>query len=169
LRALNAFNPVPISEGKEPWRNWMMRTGWSGTNLLRKDSTGLYEYSPEERVLIYKEMGKMELWRKVEWLSKQDLVNNQLAKMRQLRADNPNITFTDIRAQDVLAHRYLNNLVRDAQKIAESNIAAKNPAMVEKIRVAQHIRALIQRGQPGDMDDARKTAEHYQLQLDELD
>ena len=165
LRALNAFNPVPISEGKEPWRNWMMRTGWTGTSLLRKDSTGMYEYSPAERVAIYKEMGKMKLWKQVENLMRSEKVNNQLAAVRQLRADNPNISFTDIRTQDVMAHRELTRIVREAQKIAEQKLIQRNPSMLEKIRVSQLIRKHMN---SGDTDKARAIAESYQLKFDEL-
>ena len=63
LRALNAFNPVPISDGGEPWRQWLLRSGWDGMRMLRKDSTGKYEYTPAEREELYKIMGKMGLWK----------------------------------------------------------------------------------------------------------
>jgi len=165
LRALNAFNPVPISEGKEPWREWMMRTGWTGTSLLRKDSTGLYEYSPDERVQIYKEMGKMQLWRQVEKLMESKAINDELRDLREYRAKNPNVSFVELKTRYTLTHQMLDGIVRDAQKMAEAKILARNPGMLEKIRYAQAVKGYMKQGK---VKKAAQIAEEFQLDLDAL-
>ena len=40
--------------GVEPWRQWLLTTGWDGLSRLKRDSTGSYDYQPEEREKIYK-------------------------------------------------------------------------------------------------------------------
>ena len=49
LRILNSLSPVKVSGTQEPWREWLLTTGWDGLSRLRKDSTGSYEYTEAER------------------------------------------------------------------------------------------------------------------------
>ena len=65
LRILNSLSPIKISGTQEPWRQWLLTTGWDGLGRLKMDSTGSYEYSEEEREFIYKEIGKMKLYKKL--------------------------------------------------------------------------------------------------------
>ena len=52
-RATNAFMPIFKSNGgMEPWRQWLLSTGWDGLNKIRRDrNTGL-PLSPEDRQYI---------------------------------------------------------------------------------------------------------------------
>ena len=165
LRALNAFNPVPISDGAEPWRQWMMRTGWDGMQLLRRDSTGKYEYTPAERQELYQIMGKMQLWKQVDKLSKNPVLNAELEALRRARADNVNFSYSDLRAKDLRTYRILNRLIRNAQKQAEMQLLLRNPTMQMKIEGAQVIQNLLRQGR---VEKARQVGEAYQVQLDQI-
>jgi len=165
LRALNAFNPVPISDGGEPWRQWLLRSGWDGMRMLRKDSTGKYEYTPAEREELYKIMGKMGLWKKVEEISKSDRYNNELDALRRARADNVNFSYADMRAKDLNVYRHLNSIIKDAQKTAEMQLLLRNPPIEMKIEGAQMIKHLL--GQ-GKVEEARKVGEAYQVKIDQV-
>ena len=165
LRALNAFNPVPISDGAEPWRQWMMRTGWDGMQLLRRDSTGKYEYTPAERQELYQIMGQMQLWKQVEKLRKNPVLNAELEALRRARADNVNFSYSDLRAKDLRTYRILNRLIRNAQKQAEMQLLLRNPTMQMKIEGAQVIQNLLRQGR---VEKARQVGEAYQVQLDQI-
>ena len=65
LRILNSLSPIKISGTEEPWRKWLLTTGWDGLGRLKMDSTGSYEYTETEREFIYKEIGKMKLYKKL--------------------------------------------------------------------------------------------------------
>ena len=165
LRALNAFNPVPISDGGEPWRQWLLRSGWDGMRMLRKDSTGKYEYTPAEREELYKIMGKMGLWKKVEEISKSERYNNELDALRRARADNVNFSYADMRSKDLNVYRHLNSIIKDAQKTAEMQLLLRNPTIEMKIEGAQMIKHLL--GQ-GKVEEARKVGEAYQVKIDQV-
>ena len=165
LRALNAFNPVPISDGGEPWRQWMMRSGWDGMQLLRRDSTGKYEYTPAERQELYQIMGKMQLWKQIEKLSKNPVLNAELEALRRARADNVNFSYSDLRSKDLRTYRLLNNIIRNAQKQAEMQLQLRNPTMQMKIEGAQVIRNLLRQGR---VEKARQVGEAYQVNIDQI-
>lgn len=64
LRVFNAVSPFKISGTAEPWRIWLQEIGFNGLSKLTRDSTGSYEYSIEERQLIYKYIGEQQLYKK---------------------------------------------------------------------------------------------------------
>ena len=165
LRSLNAVNPVPISGGSEPWRQWLMRTGWDGMRLLRKDSTGRYEYAPAERTKLYKIMGAMGLDKQIERLSKDPAINEQLSKLRAWKRTNPNYTFFELKEQTPEVYYLLNNLVSSAQKRAEAIMDVGDLIKKDKLEAHARIKSLIKNG---DIDTARHVADHFQLKLDEL-
>ncbi len=166
LRFLNAANPVPISDGNEPWRQWLLESGWDGMRLLRKDSTSNYEYSPAERVELYKIMGEMQLWKKVEQLSNSQRLNNELNALRRERADNPDFDYFELRSKNLLTYRALNKLIREAQRDAETILLNRNPSMAMKIQGQALINKLLGQGQ---VEKARKVAESYGIKIDQLD
>ncbi len=165
LRALNAFNPVPISDGPEPWRQWMLESGWDGMRLLRRDSTGKYEYTPAERQQLYEIMGKMQLWKKIDKLSKSRKLNAELEALRRARADNVNFSYSDLRSKDLQTYRILNSIISEAQKQAEATLLLRNPTIEMKIEGAQMIKHLLSQGK---VEQARKVGEAYQVKLDQI-
>jgi len=166
MRILNAGNPVPISDGGEPWRQWLFRTGWDGMRLLRKDSTGKYEYTPAEREQLYRIMGSMGLDKEIQKLMKSEKLNAELDRMRQYRAQNANYSYMDLRTEDLDTHRILNKIIRRAQKKAELIMQSKNPTMAEKIDAVSMIQRLMKRGK---LEEAKKHADFYQIQFDQVE
>lgn len=166
LRGLNAMNPVPISDGPEPWRQWLLQTGWDGMKLLRKDSSGKYEYTPAERTELYKIMGRMDLYKKVEKLMKSPRIKQELANMRRLRGSNASFDYVDLRAQDMMVYRYLNNTIREAQILAEQQLSMRNPTIRDKIKASQMVQHILRNG---DAPKARRVAEGYKIDFDSRD
>ena len=110
LRIFNAVSPVPVSEGPEPWRKWLLSTGFNGTPSLRYATDSTYEYSGEEREIIYGKMGKMGLWKVPDRMSKSEYYNDFLDQMRDERSEE----FTD-QLKYILGQRYGDNAVDPKQ------------------------------------------------------
>ena len=166
LRALNAMNPVPISGGSEPWRQWLLQTGWDGMKILRKDSSGKYEYTPAERTELYKIMGRMGLDKKVQKLMKSPRIKQELANMRRIRGSNASFDYVDLRAQDMQLYRYLNNMLREAQISAEQQLTMRNPTIRDKIKAAQMVQHLVRTNRSAE---AKKVAEAFKIDFDNRD
>ena len=166
LRALNAMNPVPISGGSEPWRQWLLETGWDGMKLLRKDSSGKYEYTPAERTELYKIMGRMGLDKKVQKLMKSPRIKQELANMRRIRGSNASFDYVDLRAQDMQLYRYLNNMIREAQISAEQQLTMRNPTIRDKVKAAQMVQHLVRTNRS---PEAKKVAEAFKIDFDNRD
>tara|TARA_R100001510_G_C7637438_1_gene195363 strand:- start:1043 stop:1630 length:588 start_codon:yes stop_codon:yes gene_type:complete len=84
LRALNAVNPVKVHGGNEPWRLWLLNSGFDDIAEIRKSSKGI-DYTPEERELIGKFMGQQQLWKRInskEFMHNK-VFNRDLDKLRQ--------------------------------------------------------------------------------------
>ena len=126
LRIMNALSPIKVSEGPEEWRQWLLNSGFNGTHMLRKDSTGAYELSPEEREIIMKYVGEQELWKEVETMSTDDKYNLFLDELREGRNQEFNsqmrgeITKNQFLPEQVgPVYERLNKLVKQAQERAE--------------------------------------------------
>ena len=166
LRFFNALNPVPVSDGIEPWRKWLLETGWDGMKLLRKTSDGKYDYTPEERTEVYKYMGRMDLYKKVEKLMKSPRIKHQLDAMRRLRASNQSYDFVTIKTEGLPVYDYLNNIVREAQILAEQQMNMKNPTISDKIKANTQIKHLVDQGK---VSDAKKIADGFQINFNNRD
>lgn len=166
LRALNAMNPVPISGGSEPWRQWLLETGWDGMKLLRKDSSGKYEYKPAERSELYKIMGRMGLDKKVQKLMKSPRIKQELANMRRIRGSNASFDYVDLRAQDMEVYRYLNNIIKEAQISAEQQLTIRNPTIRDKIKARQMVQHSVRTGRS---PEAKKIAEAFKIDFNNRD
>ena len=57
LRALNALSPIKVSGTNEPWRVFLRDIRYDGLSMLKMDSTGSYEWKPEDREQINKYIG----------------------------------------------------------------------------------------------------------------
>tara|TARA_E500000081_G_scaffold106463_1_gene108162 strand:- start:387 stop:4280 length:3894 start_codon:yes stop_codon:yes gene_type:complete len=166
LRFFNALNPVPISDGIEPWRKWLLETGWDGMKLLRKTSDGKYDYTPEERTEVYKYMGRMDLYKEVEKLMKSPRIKHQLDAMRRLRASNQSYDFVTIKTEGLPVYDYLNNIVREAQILAEQQMNMKNPTIADKIKANTQIKHLVKQGKS---IEAGKIADGFQIDFNNKD
>ena len=59
---LNALSPIKVRKDQEPWRRWLFESGWDGMQRIRFASGGgNFEYTPEQRELIYRYMAEENL------------------------------------------------------------------------------------------------------------
>ena len=122
LRALNAINPVKVHGGNEPWRLWLLNSGFNDLAEIKKDRYG-NDYSPEARELIGKFMGEEKLWKTVEKWSKNEVYNEDLNELRKfIRSGRSEAEVGEFRNQ-LTIYKKLKNLVNDAKKRAEERIA----------------------------------------------
>jgi len=140
LRALNAVNPVPISDGMEPWRQWLLETGWDGMSMIRRDSSGSYEYQPKEREILYKYMGEQGLYKEVEKLMKSPRMNDQLNRLRAYRAQGWDSERIRLEAKDLELYKRLDDIITDGRKKAEMRLQAGQPCDVELYQEYPHLK-----------------------------
>ena len=154
LRMLNALSPIKISGTREPWRVWLMETGWDGMGKLRTHSSG-YEYTPEQRERIYKYIGEQQLYKKLQKLMKSKKGNEAIGKLRTHRATGADDLYEDLRlkTQYLPINQEIDRIVREAQKIAEARLEAEDKDIVLNA-IGQE--AIDQRMKQGDVEGARQ-------------
>ncbi len=136
LRIVNGLSPVKMSGTSEPWRQWLLSSGWNKSYQLRYADDSSYEYSDEEAEIIHGIMGEMQLWKKIDKLSKNPRHNKFLDQMRQVRNDEftadlkfqyerlfgespTNPKLVDLPEQIGPVYSELNSILRTAQRDAE--------------------------------------------------
>ena len=163
LRTLNAINPVKISEGTEPWRQWLIDSGWDGIQMIRKDSSGNHEYTTQERETLYKYIGEQQIWKEFDKLSKNKKYNDQLDRIRAMRVQGR--PSEEINAAQSEVYSVLNNIVKDAQKIAESRMQKDNEPMWRSIQESIYNKNLMKQGR---IDDAARAADRRKAEIERL-
>ncbi len=124
LRMLNAVSPVKVSGGEEPWRLWLLNSGFDDIGFLRKKTGADVEYSAEERELIGRYMGQDQLWKEVEKMRTNKRWNEELDDLRQVMKD-PSSSKEDVLAyrKDLPVYQHLRKILRASQERAEARIA----------------------------------------------
>ena len=135
LKALNAANPMKVSDGAEPWRLWLHRTGWRGHSKLGKDSTGSYTYSTKEREIISKYIGEEKLFKKIQSMMNSGKWDTELDKLRshRVRSEPTDEDRIKLDVMQLPVNRLISKMVREAQKRAENRMAVEYPN-ITKIR-----------------------------------
>ena len=160
LRILNALSPIKVSGTEEPWRKWLLTTGWDGLSRLRKDSTGSYEYTEAERDLIYQYIGEMQLYKKLIPLMKDPQYKKHVELLRGHRAAGYDLKNPDIKLKTDLLPLFkaIDRIVKDAQKLAEHRLLNERPEIAETISTQQEVDHLMKQGDvQGASDKQRKT------------
>ena len=139
LRILNSLSPIKISGTQEPWRMWLLTTGWDGLSRLKKDSTGSHEYSETEREFIYKEIGKMQLYKKLLPLMNNPSYKKQIGLLRSHRVaggdlDNDKIK---LKTQKLPLFKEIDNIIKEAQLIAERKLLENREDIANTILMQQ--------------------------------
>ena len=129
---------------------------------LTKDSTGSYTYTEQERELIYKYMGEMQLYKKLIPLMNSKDMNDQIGKLRAHRVTGNDLDNIRIQldADQLPVFKEINAIVKAAQKIAEARLIAENPELGVSIDYQGAVKGSMQ---AGDVDRA------HQLQKEELE
>jgi len=124
LRMLNAISPVKVSGGEEPWRLWLLNSGFDDIGFLRKKTGSDVDYNAEERELIGKFMGEDQLWKEVERMRTNKKWNKQLNDLRQLMKD-PTKSKQEVMAyrKNLPVYQHLRKILRKSQLKAEARIA----------------------------------------------
>ena len=125
LRILNAFSPQKVSGGEEPWRLWLINSGFDDMGILKKKFDSDVDYTAEQREVIGKLMGEDQLWKVIE----KDFVNNrrwneELDEMRKF-VNTPGRSAQEIRDynQSSPVYQELSNLIKRSQQRAEARMA----------------------------------------------
>jgi|TARA_Y100000310_G_scaffold74825_1_gene71062 hypothetical protein len=154
LRLFQAGNPIRVSDGQEPWRKWLYETGWDGMSMLRTASGGgSYEYTPEQRELIYRYMAEEKLGEKIasDKFMGNEYFNTIIGKVRALKQkgrkpkDKDGNVF-DYRVELTPVHSAINSLLDDAKKRAEERLLQENPQIAESIFAQRKINRLMEQG-----------------------
>jgi hypothetical protein len=163
LRALNAVNPVKISEGTEPWRQWLIDSGWDGVQMIRKDSSGNHEYTTQEREVLYKYIGEQQLWKEFDKLSKNKKYNDQLDRIRAMRVQGR--PSEEIQAAQSEVYSVMNDIMSQAQKAAEMRMQQENEPMWRSIQESLTNKNLMKQGR---IDDAARAADRRKAEIERL-
>ena len=121
LRVLNALNPFGVSGTNEPWRQWLLETNWDGISMIKKHSSGNYEYTPEERELIYGFIGEQKPYKKVQKLMNNKGYNEDLKQIKAFRNSRGSVDkdALELKTSQLPVYRALRKILRDAQINAE--------------------------------------------------
>lgn len=171
LRALNAFSPIKVSDDQEPWRKWLFESGWDGHSMIRRDSTGKHEYTPEQREIIYRFMADDNLAAEIasERFMGNKAFNNILGEVRDLKKNKRQVIDRDgnpieYRVQLTPVHRAIDNLIRESKKRAEARLLsdARYADLAAGILTQQAVDAAMEEG---DIEGAFGLAQQRKQQL----
>ena len=162
LRILNALSPIKVNGTQEPWRQWLLDTGWDGYSRLTKHSSGAYTYSETEREQIYKYIGDMQLHKQLERLMKSKKYNDQVGKLRSHRVTGQDLENDRIQLKTKYLPLYkeIDRIIKNAQKLAEKQLEEDIPSIPRTVQYQQNVDQSMKRG---DVDQAN------QLQRKELE
>ena len=124
LRIMNAASPIKVHGGEEPWRLWLINSGFDDIGILKKKFNSDVEYTAEERQAIGRLMGEDQLWKKVNKMMNEPRWNEELNNLRQIIND-PSASAADVkRYKDKLpVYQRLRKILRDSQQRAEARLA----------------------------------------------
>ena len=153
LRALNALSPIKVSGTNEPWRVFLRDIRYDGLSMLKMDSTGSYEWKPEDREQINKYIGEQNLSKQVERLMNNKRYQKEIKALRDFRRSRIRRADDRIKLKTELLpiHQELNMIIREAQKLAEARYLSENPNIEQSIINAQLAREEMK---VGNVDEA---------------
>ena len=122
LRGINAISPIKVHGGNEPWRLWLLNSGFNDLAEIKTDRYG-NEYSPEARELIGKFMGEAQMWKKINKWKDNDIYNEQLAKLRQYINSGKSEAEIGMFRNELPIYKKIKKLLDTEKKNAEKRIA----------------------------------------------
>ena len=166
LRILNALSPIKISGTEEPWRKWLLTTGWDGLGRLKQHSDGSRDYTPEEREEIYGYIGEMQLYKKLLPLMRNKDYQKQIGQLRYHRAhgDDTAQDAVELKSRLLPLFREIDKIVRVAQKEAEMMFMRNNPGFRKATLSQQEADKQMKQGNvQGAIQTQKKAQETRQL------
>ena len=161
LRILNALSPIQVSGTAEWWRTELRDTGYDGLSILKRHSSGDYEYTASEREYMNRLVGEQQIYKKIEKILKSPKYKDQIGKLRAHRAtgDDLNYDRVTIDGQRLPVFREIDRIVREAQLNAELIMEQERPDILESVQQQQLLDNYMEQGR---IDDARGVAEENQ-------
>ena len=171
-RIVQAYSPVPVNAGQEPFRKWLESVGYDSNKALLKDSTGSFEYTAEQREAISTFIGAQNLDEKIssDKFMGNKFFNDTIGKIRAARIAgedfiiNENGQRVKFKVGITPVHSAIDKLLNDAKAIAEAQLL-RDPqyqGVAESILLQ---RTVGQRIKQGRVDEAFQAAEKAQPQL----
>ena len=168
LRIINAASPIKVHGGEEPWRLWLINSGFDDIGILKKKFDSDVEYTAEERQAIGRLMGEDQLWKKVNKMMTEPRWNQELDQLRQVIND-PSASAADIkRYKDSLpVYQRLKKILRDSQQRAEARLAMD--PNYKHLDIQGTGRAIVkQKMKKGMVKDAKTQAQTNQERIKEI-
>lgn len=165
LRALNAASPIKVSEGAEPWRKWLLGTGYDGISRLTTSSEGGYQYDAETRERLGRLIGEQKLYKKIENMMTKQRFNDELDEVRALRRSGATYEEVKIKTEKLTVFRELDRIVSEAKQKAEARLFDERPEIREAIYGQKQTDILMGRG---DVGAARESADLTDKRVQEL-
>ena len=163
LRILNALSPIKVSDDQEDWREWLYSTGWDGMSMLRyATGGGNYEYTPEQRELIYRFIAEDNL---AEIIKGPKFMGNKtfaeiIGKVRTAKMSGKKLkedgTPFEYKIELTPVHKAINALLDEAKARAERRLTTdpKYKNIAESILVQKRIDKYMKQGR---IDEAQRT------------
>ena len=146
LRTLNAISPIKVSGGQEPWRKWLLETGYPGLSMVTTTSKGRKRLSAQQRELIGRYIGEQQLYKEVEKMMKNRAFNEEIKMLKELRKKGMSYEEIEIRAADTRVYRALNRLMSQARTRAEAKLRETKPYLDMQINKQLQVDKLTQQG-----------------------
>jgi hypothetical protein len=139
---MNNLLPFKTNPSAEPYRKWLMDTGFQAMPILKKSSAGI-EYSPRERELIGQYMGEYgNLPTELTKLMRRKDLQRDLQFYKTARRDL-NVSSEDLNLAKSRVHREIQRVFRTAQARAEAIMYSNYP----KLRRDAQIKSLREKAQ----------------------
>ena len=152
LRTLNALSPIKVSGGEEPWRKWLLDTGYDGMGIIKTTSTGRRKLSANEREKIARFIGEQQLWKEVEKMSKNPYFKKEMDRLREFRRRG--MSYEDIRVEAKMTqtYQYLDKMLLRAKKIAEARLMNDHPNIKRDVEKQLTVDSLVKRNKIKEAD-----------------
>tara|TARA_R100000700_G_C3166773_1_gene141790 strand:- start:121 stop:1917 length:1797 start_codon:yes stop_codon:yes gene_type:complete len=153
LRTLNAISPVKVSGGEEPWRQWLLDTGFDGMGIIKTTSSGRQELDANMREKIARYIGEQQLWRQVEEMRTNPYFNEEMEKLRMFRRKG--MSYDDVRVEAKMTQTYqvLDKMLRNAKKIAEARLMAEHPQIKIDVENQLTVDSLVKKNRLSEAED----------------
>ena len=125
-----------------------MEIQYDGLSRLNKDSTGSYEYTAEEREYIYRKIGSYELYKQVQRVMNNPRYREQIKALRAHRTtdvDSKNEMIV-LKKKLLPVYQEINAILRKAQGMAEAELLAERPDIVDTIRSQTYVNEEMKKG-----------------------
>jgi hypothetical protein len=166
-KALNAVNPQKVSSVPTEVTKLLQEYNWGGLSKLNKDSTGSYEYSPDEREIISRFVAEQEIGKQFLRVLRKPSNLKILRRLQRHRMENLWDKNKRIELDHTLLpiHAELDGIVNIAHKIAEARMVETYPAIANTILQQRIANEQMRRG---DLEGAIETEQRELQQTEQL-